>query len=93
MKREKRYRAKNGSLRNTSTESKGTTFVILTNHTSAPIREERLSPMSNASRKASQNEFMKKAGCQTESIVFEKSIVDRIIRELGLGLLNPSEMD
>ena len=30
-KREK-YMAKNGSLRNTSTDSKGTTFVILINH-------------------------------------------------------------
>ena len=38
-----KYRAKNGSLRNTSTDSKGTAFVILINHTSAPIRKERLS--------------------------------------------------
>ena len=35
----------------------------------------------------------KRAGCQTESIAFEKSIVARIVREPGLGLLNPSEMD
>ena len=27
-----KYRAKNGSLRNTSTDSKGTAFVILINH-------------------------------------------------------------
>ena len=32
-----KYRAKNGSLRNTSTDSKGTTFVILKNHASTPI--------------------------------------------------------
>ena len=35
----------------------------------------------------------KRAECQTESKVLEKSIVVRIVRELGLGLLNPSEMD
>ena len=35
----------------------------------------------------------KRAGCQTESKAFEKSIVDRIVREPGLGLLNPSKMD
>ena len=28
------------------------------------------------------------AGCQTESKALEKSIVDRIVREHGLGLLN-----
>ena len=57
-----KYRAKNGSLRNTSTDSKGTTFVILINHTSAPIRKERLSPTSKARREASRNEFMVKDG-------------------------------
>ena len=35
----------------------------------------------------------KKAGCQTESKAFEKSMVERIVQEPGLGLLNPSEMD
>ena len=29
----------------------------------------------------------KRAGCQTESKALEKSIVDRIVREPGLGLL------
>ena len=57
-----KYRAKNGSLRNTSTDSKGTTFVILINHRSAPIRKERLSPLSKARREASQNEFVEKGG-------------------------------
>ena len=33
-------RAKNGSLRNTSTNSKGTTFMILIDHRSAPIRKK-----------------------------------------------------
>ena len=59
MFREK-YRAKNGSLRNTSTDSKEETFVILKNHASAPIRNERLSSTSKASRVASRNEFVKK---------------------------------
>ena len=53
-KREK-YRAKNGFLRNTSTDSKGTTFVILINHANAPVKEERLSPTSKARREASRN--------------------------------------
>ena len=30
----------------------------------------------------------KRVGCQTESKAFEKSIVDGIVREPGLGLLN-----
>ena len=55
-----KYRAKNGSLRNTSTDSEGTTFVILINHASEPIRKERLSPTSKARREASRNEFMEK---------------------------------
>ena len=57
-----KYRAKNGSLRNTSTHSRTATFVILINHVSAPIRKERLSPTSKARREASQNEFMEKGG-------------------------------
>ena len=60
-KREK-YRAKNGSLRHTSTDSKGTTFVILINHPSAPIRKERLDPTSKARRETSRNEFIEKGG-------------------------------
>ena len=58
----KKYRAKNGSLRNTSTDSKGTTFVILKNHASAPIRKKRLGPTSKARREANRNEFMEKGG-------------------------------
>ena len=57
-----KYRVKNGSLRNTSTDSKGTTFVILIDHTSAPIRKKRLSPTSKARREASRNEFVEKGG-------------------------------
>ena len=58
-KREK-YKAKNGSLRNTSTESKSVSVVILINHASMPIRKERLSPTSKARREASRNKFVKK---------------------------------
>ena len=57
-----KYRAKNGSLRNTSTDSKGTTFVILKNYTSAPIKKERLNPTRKARREASRNEFVEKGG-------------------------------
>ena len=57
-----KYRAKNGSLRNTSTDSKATTFVILINHASAPIRKERLSPTSKARKETSRNKFVEKGG-------------------------------
>ena len=55
-----KYRTKNGSLRNTSTDSKGTALVILKDHTSAPIRKERLSPTSKARRQASRNKLVEK---------------------------------
>ena len=57
-----KYRAKNGSLRNTSTDSKETTFVILKDHGSAPIKKETLSPTSKARREASRNKFVEKGG-------------------------------
>ena len=87
-----KYRAKKGSLENTSTDSKRTTFVILIDHRSAPIRKERLSPTSKARRPAEMSVW-KRAGCKTESKASEKSIVERIVREPAQGLLNPSEMD
>ena len=37
MKKREKHSAKSGSLQNTSTDSKGATFVILKNHASAPI--------------------------------------------------------
>ena len=58
-KREK-YRVKNGSLRNTSTDFKETTFVILMNYADTPIRKERLSSTSKARREVSRNELMEK---------------------------------
>ena len=42
--------------------------------------------------KIESNEQSKERG-QTEPKAFEKSIVERIVREPGLGFLNPSEMD
>ena len=57
-----KYRAKSGSLRNTSTDSKATAFVILINHASAPIKKERLSPTSKAMWEASRNQFVEKGG-------------------------------
>ena len=35
----------------------------------------------------------KSVGSQTESKALEKSIVEKIVREPGLGFLNPLEMD
>ena len=55
-----KYRAKNGSLRNTSMDSKKAAFVILINHTSAPIRKERLSSTSKARREDSRNKWVEK---------------------------------
>ena len=57
-----KYRAKNGSLRNTSTDSKVAAFVILRDHTSAPIRKERLGSTRKARREASRNKFVEKGG-------------------------------
>ena len=60
-KREK-CKAKNASLRNTSTDSKGTTFLMLINDTSAPVRKERLSPASKARREVSRNKLVEMGG-------------------------------
>ena len=38
------------------------TFVVLKNHASTLIREERLNPTSTARREASQNKFVEKGG-------------------------------
>ena len=87
-------RAKNGSLRNTSTDSKGTTFMILINHASVPIRKERLSPMSKARREASRNEFVGKYGVLDRIKSFrEIDGSEDFLREDGLGLLSLSEID
>ena len=72
-----KYRANNGSLRNISTDSKGTTFEILINQASAPIRKERLSPSSKARREASRIKFVGKGGMPDRV----KSFVDINSRE------------
>ena len=61
-KEKEKCRAKNGSLQNTSTDSKRTTFVILINHASTPIRKERWGPTSKARKEASRNQFKYKGG-------------------------------
>ena len=43
-------------------DSKGTAFVTLKNHASAPISKEKLSLTSKARREASRKEFMEKGG-------------------------------
>ena len=75
----RKYRAKNGYLQNTSTDSKGMTFVILKNNANAPIRKERLSPTSKTRRQASQNEFVEKGGMpdRVESFLKINSREDR----------------
>ena len=61
--------------------------------------QTRLSEKKDRVQRAKQGErpaeisLWKRAGCQTESKAVEKSVVERIVREPGLGLLNPSEMD
>ena len=57
-----KYRAKNESLRNTSTDSKGTTFVILINQVSAPIKHKRLNPTIKTKKEAGRNTFVEKYG-------------------------------
>ena len=67
--------------------------MILINHASAPVKKEKLSPTSKARRGPAEISVWKRAGCQTESKALEKSTVVSIVRELGLGLLNPFEMN
>ena len=62
MKREKSTGPRTDPCRTPRKDSKGPAFVILKNHTSAPVRKERLSPTSKARREASRNQFMKKGG-------------------------------
>ena len=64
--------AKNGSLRYTLTDSKGSTFVILQNSASAPVSKERLSPTSKARIKAGRNKIVENGGMPTESKVLER---------------------
>ena len=78
-----KYRPKNGSLRITSMDSKGATFLILKSHARGPVRKERLSRTSKARREASRNEFVEKDGMPDR--VKSNQEVDRsgIVRELS----------
>ena len=62
MQRERKVQGQERILGNASTDSKGTTFVILKNRTSVPVRKKRLSPTSKARREASRNMFVEKGG-------------------------------
>ena len=86
------YRANNGFFRNTLTELKRATFVILKSHASALIKKERLSSTSKARREASRNEFVEKEGVPDRVESFGE-IVRSKNRPIGLDLLNPYEMD
>ena len=88
-----KYRAKTGSLRNTSTNSKETAFVILKSRVSAPVRKERLSPTNKARREASRNEFVEKSGMPDIVKSFREIDSREDVQEPGLGLLSQSEMD
>ena len=88
-----KYGAENGSLRNTTTDSKGTTFVILKNHTSGPIRKERLSSTSKARREASRNKLVEKGGMPDRVKSF-REIDSREDRSRARpGFVKPIEMD
>ena len=87
----KKNKTKNGSLLNTSTHSKGATFLILINLASAPIRKERLSPTSKAKREASRNKFVKKGGVPDRVESFGET--DSGHREPCLSLSNSSKMN
>ena len=88
MMREK-YRTKKGSFPNTSTDSKGTAFVILINHTSAPIRKERLSLTSKARREASRNKFVKKGGMPNRDESFREINIRQDCPRARRGFVKP----
>ena len=66
--------------------------MTLKNYASASLRGERLSPTSKETKKAANISLRKRAECHTEFKALQKSILARIIREPGLGLLDLSEM-
>ena len=84
-----KYGAKNGSLRNTSTDSKGTTFVIVENYASAPLQKERLIPRSKARREASQNRFPKKGGVPNRVKSFGEVDSSKNHPRVRLGFIRP----
>ena len=89
-----KYRAKNGSLRNTSTDSKKNDSCDFEKPHRRASQKEKIESNEQSKEEGQPKSVCGKGqGCQTESKALEKSIVERIVREPGLGLLNPSEMD
>ena len=87
-KREK-YKAKNGSLRSTSRDSKGMAFVFLINHESASIGKDRLSPTSKARRETSRNQFVEKDGMSDRVKSFRKINSSRDCLRARPGFVKP----
>ena len=73
--------------------SKETTFVILINHLSVPVKKERMSPTSKARREACRNKFVEKGGMPDRVKSFGEIIGREDRPRARLGLLNPSEMN
>ena len=69
---------------------KGATSVTSKNHAKCLSERKDPSPASETRKEASRNMFVE---CQTKSKALEKSIVARICRKPGLGLLDPLKMD
>ena len=88
-KKREKYRAKNESLQNTSTDSKGTTFVILINHRSASVRKERLSPTIKARMEASRNKFVEKGGMPNRVESFREINCSEDRRRARPGFVKP----
>ena len=84
-----KYRPKNASLQNTSTDLKGATFVILKNYASEPNRKERLSPTSKARREASRNKLVKKNGVPDRGESFGEVHSSRYRSRTRLGFVKP----
>ena len=85
-----KYRAKNGSLRNTSTDSKER---LLWFTQARPLEKKDWLQRAKQERRTLEMSLWKRAGYQTESKAFEKSLVALIVRDPDLGLLNSSKRD
>ena len=63
--------------------------MILINHTSAPIRKERLSPTSKARREASRNQFVEKGGMPDRVVSFREIDIGENRSRARPGFLKP----
>ena len=84
-----KYRAKNGSLQNTSTDSEGTAFVILIDHKTSPIRKKRLSHTSKVRREASRNKLVEKSGMPDKVESFREINGSKDCLRARLGFVKP----